>query len=355
MLCLLTVSGWHSQGQAAPPHGWEVLRVFIWDEPDQLNRLVTRQYTPVLIEELERQLAEENELRKESLLESPMLDEALYVARLDGEFLVSEQSRWKLSGKSASQPFSLGNVSISLRPARVAAEEPQLLDHVQFSPNGALELLLPGGKLKRWFGFSLHSAQRAQQRSFRLRLPAAASGKMLISAPASVELSSRQVVVEKVETPTSLLPGDWTVGSLPSAGTASQWWHVNISGVSNFELTMQRPAAANTTWYKHLVRESTVDYQAGEKMLFAHARFVVAGGQRPSLPLRLRTGSQLRLQEVLVGGQRVQWQVQSSLAGDSHLIELPSVDTAQQELVIELSAACPIETDQSVTLPEIAV
>ena len=132
-----------TDGSAAPPNKWEVLRVFIQDDTEQVNKLVTGSYKNVKLADLERDLAEHDNLRKVLPLRTAALEDATYVARLEGESIISDQSRWKLFGTESAQAVELGNVSLALRTARyIAPSSLQLTDFALYSPNGLIELPL---------------------------------------------------------------------------------------------------------------------------------------------------------------------------------------------------------------------
>lgn len=348
--------GWAALVNAAPPANWEVMRVFIPDDQDQLDRLVTRSYSPILIEELAQQLAKESELRRESLLESPSLDEATYIARLEDELLISEHSRWKLSGKTVSQPFAMGQLSIALRPIRgILPDAPQLMDHALFTPTGALELVLPGEPVERWFGFTASAVRQGPRRKFQFRLPPAPTASLLVAAPAAAKLTSNTIVVEPIASPTGHLPGDWTVAPSNLGGAASQWWLINLSGVSEFDLTVEQQASESMTWYKHLVRSSQVDCLASTNRLDLRGLFIIAQQTAGGAPLRLRLAKELHIGEVLLNNVPAAWRVQRSPNGDANLIELLDFDASRQDAVVEIEATCAVDTSSAVSVPEISI
>ncbi len=331
------------------------MRVFIRDDPDQISRLVTPKYATVLIEDLARDLAEHHALQKASLLGSPRLEEAIYVARLEGNVIVSDHSRWKLRGLPSTQPLELGSLSLALRSARgVLPNSSQLVDNLFFTASGALELTLPSGNADHWFGFTTNSVERSSIRSFQFRVPLAIRGTMLLAAPANMELSSPTVVVEKIAAPTTCLPQDWSVASTPSAGPGTNWWRIHLSGVSTFELNADQRRDTSLSAYEHLVRFASVEYAATDHLLDVHGRFVVAGLRR-NQPLKLRIGTDLRIASVLAASLPVQWRVCPSAEQAWHEIEITGLTPTEFDIVVELDAACPLDTNRPAQLPEVSV
>ncbi len=375
---------------ATPPNNWEVMRVFVRDDPEQISRIVTRHYATVLLVDLARELAEHNASRKVSLLKTPVLEEAIYIARLEGDLIISDQSRWKLSGPQRPQPMDLGTLSLALRtPRGIAPGGLQLADHALFSPSGGIELPIPVDQAPYWFGFSVSSQLRESERVFTFGVPPAVTGKLLLSTPTSVELSSPTLVIEKVTSLGDQLPNNWTGTSVSgtsvsgtsvaSSGSTGQWWLVHLGGVSQVELLANQKGDDNRTRFKHLVRSATVDYLGSSHQLDARAKFVVAGYQ-VSNPLRLRVSHELKIESVLADGLSVQWRVvpspqRDSKAGDSdtrnsktgdldlsdknlldsNLIELMDLTSTERNINIEIHALCPLNTSRPANLPEISV
>ncbi len=357
-ICLwaLTIAGCFSgHVWATPPDNWEVMRVFIRDDPDQISRLVTRHYATVLLDDLGRELAEHSNLRKVAPLRAAALEDAIYVARLEGEAIISDQSRWKLSGPESSQLVELGSVSLALRTARgISPASPQLTDSAQFSPSGVIELPIAAAGSAYWFGFSVNSKEKELGRVFDFRIPPAVTAKLLVATPSTVELSSPTLVVERIASLANQLPEDWSSGTLPSSGNSAQWWLLHLSGVSQFEISAKQRTVTDLTGYKHVVRSALIDYVASDTQLEARASFVVTGHQT-SAPLQMQTGRQLRIETLLVDGLPVQWQVEPSPVDDSNIIELLEVANTPKDIKIELSAISPLETSREVELPQIAL
>jgi len=345
---------------ASPPEGWEVMRVFIQDDPEQISRLVTSHYATVLLDDLARKLVEQNNRRKVSPLRTAALEEAVYMARLEGHMIVSDQSRWKLVGPAQVGPapgqnVELGTLTLALRTARgIPPSDLQLSDHAQFSPTGTLELPLVTDVSTYWFGFSLNSREQESARVFDFHLPPAIGAKLLLSAPSNVELSSPTVVAQKLSSLVEHLPASWPTTAFPSPTGAVQWWLVHLSGASRFQLYVKQESVANLTRYKRLVRSAAIDYVGSHQHLETHARFRLVGYQ-PDTPLRMQLSNQLKLETVLVDGTPVRWRVTPSLAGESNLIELIDLKASSQDLDIELRALCPIVTSDAVVLPQIVV
>ncbi len=355
LCCFAAVTLGGGAALAAPPENWEVMRVFVRDQPDQISRLVTRHYATVLLDDLARELSEHDSLRKLATLQAPALQESLYVARLEGEQIVSDQSRWTVEGNTQTQPLELGRISLALRtPRGLDASRALLLDRVQFTAAGGVELRPSTTNTTYWFGF-LASAQSssgsaATQRRFRFQVPPAPTAKLLIATADNIELQSNSVVVQKLAGLREELPEDWPDNAAAPAGGASQWWLVHLSGVSEFELLAKQQSGARLSDYTHLVRSAQIDYVGSESELQAHARFLLVGSATASA-LRVRLASNLKVESINVDGLPVDWQAQSSSDSVSNLVELLQVPVSTQDRTIVIKASCALRLTGEVPLP----
>ncbi len=346
---------WAATLVAAPPREWEVIRVFIRDEPDQIERLVTPAYATVLIDDLSRELIEEEQSRKQSSLDSLALEEAIYLARLDGDFITSDRSRWMLRGKRTAQPLELGNISMAIRAARgISPDNVQLTERTQYTPAGVVELNHRDGINDYWFGFSAMSTRQGNQRRFRFQVPPAATGKLLLSVPKTIELSSPTVVVERIASATAFLPKDWPADPSQTSSTVSQWWLVHLAGVDAFDLFAASTDADDSSLYKHLLRSASVDYILSPQLLESRARFLVRR-YSGSTPLRLQVGNEFKIESVLADGLPAKWRVKPSPAEALNFIELVDLEITSQDIVLEVRTACSIKTSKNISLPELGI
>lgn len=335
------------------PEQWDVMRVFI--PASQTRDLVRGDYDLVEIKDLERQLEVARAKKKAAWRQIPSLQEAVYVARLERDLIVSEQSRWLFHGRTVHRPFDLGKVSIATHKARLAQpSNDQLLDHQLVSPDGHIFLELEGGTTERWFGFSI-SPNEADERTFSFQLPTATSARMLVATNLLTELHSDEVVVEHIETPGEVLPATWQTSSAISLGgnVGRQWWLVHLSGVSEFNLSYRPMGEESQSWFKHILRSASIDYVVDEASLDVKAAFELKHINN-SDPLRAQLDNRLRVTAVLVNGSAVEWQIRSSLAGDSNLLEIDSSFPASgEDPLIEISAGCDREPEMD--LPKLFI
>ena len=342
--------------QATPPGNWEVMRVFVRDSPEQISRLVTRHYATVLLVDLARELAENDNLRKVSALETAALQDAIYVARLEGEMIVSDQSLWRVSGNAQAGSLELGKLSLALRAARgLLAEQNQLLDRAQFTVEGAIELPQLDAISEHWFGFSAGGRRAENLRRFAFQMPPATHAQLLLATPSSVVLSSNELVVEKLGSPTDVLPPEWPSLTLQDSNAGTQWWLVHLSGISRFELIAEDQVGETLTHFKHSLRSTTIDYIASERSLSTRGKFVVLPNP-DSFPIRISVSPELKIEEVSVAGSPIAWQLEPSHSSEVQFIVVGPLPDSRQEITVEVRAQSSVnDWRQAIALPQLSI
>lgn len=341
---------------AAPPENWEVMRVFVRDSPDQISRLVTRHYATVLLDDLARELAEHDNLRKVNALDNAALQDATYVARLEGEMIVSDQSRWQVIGAPQLEPLELGKTTLALRAARgLPSDRSQLLDQALFTAEGSVEVPQSQEVSEHWFGFSVTGLRTDYLRQFSFDLPAAPSARLLLATPNNIALRSPTVVVEKLSSPANLLPAEWPSLTSQTPNVGTQWWVIHLAGVSNFELVVDDQTSNDLTIYKHTLRQTTIDYVASEQALETHGRFTIRPS-RSAFPVLLAVSSDLKIEQVSVNGLPVTWQLRDGADSDANYIDIGALTSSDKETAIEVRAQIAISDWKStIELPKLAV
>lgn len=326
------------------------MRVFVPEE--QLRTIATRDHVPVEISQLEKQLKNLVDARREQVTDRPYLAQAFYVARLERGGMTSDLSRWRIDGRGKNIAFPA--ISLALRRARVDSNQKQLLDACKTLPNGSLQVELDDESASHWFGFSASSEVNGLE-SYEFNLPIAAEGGMLITTQPNIELMSEDVVVEAISNPTELLPEDWPASASLSllSTTGRQWWHIPLSAVSSFTLVARELTTARQNLYRHASTEARLDYLVRENAVDMAARFVV-------LPLSadrsisLRISNDVRIQNLLVDGIPTSWRSRPSLSADSTLIELDlkALDGKSNEAPVEAAVVSPpTATGQPASMP----
>jgi hypothetical protein len=228
-----------------------------------------------------------------------------------------------------------------------------------------MEIALSSQLDEYWFGFSVNSTGQATAKDFRLNLPAAAKGLMLISLPADAELSAEGLVVEKVATITELLPSDWNSDNAfaTTSTLGSQWWKLNISGISQVELSVIQNPANSLAKYRHLVKNLRLDHALASDAMLTHARFVIERTAESTSALHIAVDKRTKIKEVLIDGMSAEWQVINSLSSSSNLIELSSESRTEfsadnlDETMVDIEAMTRVDKEHAteLQLPDLSI
>ncbi len=336
---------------------WKVMRIDI--PVDEVPQLTTQDYEAISIDELAAELQDEAQRRRRIALNATVLDEAIYVAKLEQGTLSSEQSRWVFSGDAPSSSYRIRELSLALeRTPNNSKPRRQLVDHLALTTDGTLELSLDGGQQEQWFGFSM-MADPATGPTFDVQLPVATSARMLISTSLMNELQSDQVVVERVASPSEYLPSDWPETANSAGDSTLQWWLVHLSGAANFQLSVRDQMASVAGWYQHTLRSSIHQYVAREfdpesmqTVLDVTSTFDFV--DNPTISgFRLRTSKRLRVSSILINGATATWRLLPSQDADFDLLEVQGFSNEQG--VSEVRVTASGEHQQDAALPDMAV
>ncbi|RMF41147.1 MAG: hypothetical protein D6753_10120, partial [Planctomycetota bacterium] len=321
-----------------PANGWDVLRIFV--PADQISRVATKDYVLMSLDELDAALKREAERRREASSDVPHLHEAIYVARLDRDLIVSELSRWTLAGRTDGQPLNLGDVSFAIQPPRATpATGSALTDTVLLSPGGDIHVEIPQPVSQQWFGFSLSAADVPGE--FDFRLPPAVHATMLISTSQLVDLTSPDVVVERVDGSTEFLPPDWPAANVLLGGQVGrQWWRVYLSARRRFRLLAHTRSPTTALRSPRVIQEARLEYQLAPEETVLRAQYRLSPTDVPG-PMRFEVDANIRLRSILVDGAAVPWRVQSGdeSSSDTALVELALA--GQPARAVEITAIAP--------------
>ena len=291
------VSHFSSAARAQIRDDWQVLRIFVPEE--EVGALVPNDYNPVELEDLAGALSREA-IRRSQLQSSPHIADALYIVRCSAENLASDQSRWSIKTPFSNASLKLEETSVALRNAgSTPADDKPLLPSLRFSTDGTATLSKILGDTNYWFGLSATPTDRSgKQAIYDLRLPVATMARMLISSPASINITSPDVIVTQVTNPRETLPENW-----PSLTIAEgqQWFLIHLSGKSRFRLITEVTDRKDAMDFQHFVRRTSLAYTASEKGLALSADFE-AERLAATSSLRILLDRSLRLQAATVNG-----------------------------------------------------
>ncbi|HAC92388.1 MAG TPA: hypothetical protein DCF63_17425, partial [Planctomycetaceae bacterium] len=314
LVCLEAVAGLAGRlaAQQSGTKSWDVLTILV---PEALQeQKLPNDYWPFDKVELEKKLDEMQQMELQRQLTPMILSEAVYIGTLNRDALSSELSGWRFAGGSADDTANLGKISVALRDARGLPDGfAQLSDWQWFSSDGKVHVELDRLSTWRWFGFQTVADMQSQVRRFKLELPRALKGCMLLSADANLKLTSEDVVVVPVEDPTLHLPSDWPtevkVDSHVGKGQ-HRWWFMNLAGVSRFTLKVDMLVTSGFSTRLHSLKRESHRYSVGQRRIDVVSQFDFASGGQGQ-PIHLSLEKNHRIKNIQMDGQAVSWSYQA--------------------------------------------
>lgn len=358
-LGLLVFFGQLAWTQTNTSENWDVVIVPVREEEQTYQ--IPNDHWPIEISELRQRLDRAFNERSRRQLNPPQLAEAIYVASIQRDGLISERSRWQFHCEECAGELVVGHVSCALTDARNLPEGgKQLSLGLQFRTDGTVQLRpdamqSPGeSEFTGWFGFQSHPVQIAGGDRFDLELPPALQGRMLIATEPTLTLRSPQVVVQAIDSPLEHLPEDWgtnvppsvaagdrasITSSSPALGGKVKWWLVQLSGVSNFTLISESGLVNGDEKPQFVVSTADLNYSIDRNRIRLAANFQLAGSSRQ--PLKIRLHPALRLVSVTMDSQVAAWKSVDA-SGETNVVQLQSESvgpTSRIELVAVANAS----------------
>jgi hypothetical protein len=335
--------GWGRASAADdPPRNWQVLRLYVPEE--QVDAVVTPDYLAIQLNDLQRLLAEEAQRRRQ-LADQPVgLDQAIYIARLEGQHLRSQASRWEVT-MPASGVLDLARPSFAIEDQPVAGfEQSGLSSALRTTRDGQMQLMGPPQRRQWWFAFSARAQVLHSQRSdFNLALPRAALGLLLVAVPDDVTLTG-DVPVARADTLDGLLPEDWPREATPGLPTGHHWHAVLLSGRASCALRVTPTRKPSSAAFDTVVESLESEYQLAAAGLQATARFKL-GPQRGDL-LRVRVEHPLKVRSIRVNDREL-----ADWFSSSEDAQEPQEAPASPEEGAAEEPAVPVRRSQVVEVP----
>lgn len=331
---------------------WEIGKVFVpEDNPEIFNAFIPRDFWPIELKELNEKLELHQQQMLKQELNPAVLDLAMYVATVNRELILSDNSYWKFSGFSSNGLVRVGHVSFALRDAKGnRAEQPQLSSVNRFDTEGLIEVESNNLDNPLWFGFQLAPEVEENRRLFSFEIPRAKLGSMLISADSNLVLTSEQVVVEPISNPKEVLGDRWPPSLEPRLQPRQTWWHVHLSGVTRFDLAISESVVDRGHSFHHAISSCTINHQIGPDSITSNATFQLAS-ESGGLPIQLKLDPSQRVRSLTVDGKVATWK--AVIAEEkSHYVQLSSVNLSKGSR-IEIQTVAKRETlqDTAVKLP----
>ncbi|MFO0942818.1 MAG: hypothetical protein U0930_18940 [Pirellulales bacterium] len=318
---------------------WDVGRVYIPAESQE--SLIPNEFWPIELRELNEKLAQHEAQVIQSRVNPLILDRAVYLATINRDLIVSDNSYWKFSGFQTGPQFRVGKVSFALRDAKVSSADQRQLSSVhRFDSDGAIEVDASSMDQPFWFGFQAAPKVEESRRIFDFELPRAKLAVMLVSAESGLQLSSDQVVVEPISSPRSYLGELWPSGLDPRPQPRQSWWVAHIAGVDRFSIEISESSTDRGQVFQHALASTTITHQVTPDSIASSATFQLATESKGA-PFQIRLAANQRVRALLVDGKPATWKATSTesandeLSGSvgQHLIQLSNTSLGKSSKI----------------------
>ena len=335
--------------------------------PEKDLPLLGHEFVPIDIDELQQLMAKHHRQSKLPFDDSvPKLKQALYVATLVGQDLVSEASRLTIAYKSdASGNFAISPCSLAIRgtsidPKSLAsiARENFVVDSQPFryDRNGSASITIRQST-DFWFGWSVRSQteQDLSRLKFHLEFPRCLDSRLILQLPPMWRIESEPSVARILKDPSTLLGNTW-----PSVrnddSSLTNWWLVELSNSTETSFELVQSVEAFQLKYDHLILQEKVDYRLQPSNLEVVAEFMFAESIAPMLNLTLQTAPGLHISSIMLDEQPMEWRSSQlphkiDIIGDK---SSESKSTSQSRLVVRGLTLWPLP-DGEKQLPTIQI
>lgn len=346
---------------------WDAMRIYF--DQQHTDELVTDAYSIITIEELEQAFAAFAARREDAPAARRGVAEAIYIAAIDGDRLVSEHSIWRMDNASKGRAAGYANLGrVSFSPTRSRQMEPdqrQLVDQDSYLANG--DLIVPSDPAYAEIVFGFTQDAQTGGPGFVVQTPVADIARMYIAAPIDNELASTTAALQRI-TPDQIPETDNSAGYSTYGQQAVQWWLATCSGLKSFDISVQKRTTLSSGTPDVLLNRCRLDYQLNPKNLTVDASFSLARAAADS-PIRLSVGGDLKILEVRLDGVLVKWRAlvapERTLPSGgndaplptvvSTLVDIGNVQKELAETVVTIRAISNYDPSQLITLPEVSV
>jgi hypothetical protein len=294
-------------------------RIFVPE--DQVGKLVPRDYMPIAVDDLES-LLETFQLGESSEWETqPRITHALYVARLQGDELLSEMSVWEMQYQNdvaAYLPIRPWNVAISNPLASPMRDLMSWGEPAEWHVDSTDALWLPvNDSTPLWFGWrGLTTESPLQTKTFSLQVPAATRNQMLLLLNAGIDVQCSEGVVQEV----SIANPDVSFQNIPIEkfhSTLSTWttryankdsrlWLIDFSGGNKLTLSFEAALVNPIQNRQAIVGSLLQQYRLQEAGLELVTRIGMIDGLDTS-HMYLDVQPPLKVREIKLGDQLLSW------------------------------------------------
>jgi hypothetical protein len=320
-----------------------------WSLPESLSRfqqifffrsqaaeLLPPSFRPIDVAELDKQL-QRIDGGVISPVDAPQLIRSVYVATLDRDRLISNQSYWDVSyGGREPARLSMGNLGFAIKVDNNDFASPSS-GKIVSDLNGEASVVVPGDA-RIPFAWTASGKSIERGFSFDLKIPVSVQTRLLIEVPRDLEVQAIDGVGRSLPSPP---PEAGNTGSAASlSGSPKSWYSIDAGGLARVRLkvisTVRGDAKAILP-----VRQASIQYELQPQSIRFTARMLVdarPGGVLPALSV-----DNGKVTSIRIGGTVVSWsEVSGTDAGgiqiDSSRVESSS-SNGTMNITVEGEAA----------------
>jgi hypothetical protein len=341
-------------------------RVFVPE--DQVGKLVPRDYMPIAVSDLES-LLDKYETGEGLEWESqPKITRTIYTARLQGDQLLSDFNYWEIqyqddvAGFLPIKPWNLAITNPLNNPGR---ESLSWAESAQWyvDANGLLWLPIQDST-PLWFGWKATTSESPNHtRSFSFHVPPATRNQLLLLLESGIEVRCADAVVREI-LPSSV-PTELDGVSQPLVYEALKaWidrnntgspvlWLLDFNGGNKLNLTFQAKRSQPHENRQALVASMLQQYRMNENGIDLLTRIGMLNAIDDS-ELYIETDDQLKVREIKLGDQVLQWSTVSS-APSQIRVDLQGITDSNRLSQFQITSFISRDQGSSSTLPCIKV
>ena len=294
-------------------------RIFVPE--DQVGKLVPRDYMPIAVGDLQSLLDTFQSGDSSEWETQPRISQALYVARMQGDELLSEMSVWEMQYQNdvaAYLPIRPWNVAISNPLVNPVRESLSWGEPAQWYVDSTDALWLPiNDSTPLWFGWRGSTSESPfQKKTFSLQVPSATRSQLLLLLNAEIDVRCSEGIVQEVsvanpEISFQQIPPEKFQASLNTwvtrfANKDSRLWLIDFSGGNKLTLTFEVGRANSMQNRQAIVGSLLQQYRLQEAGLELVTRIGMLDRLDES-QMYLDVQPPLKIREVKLGDQLLPW------------------------------------------------
>ncbi len=302
----------------------------------QAAELIPQQFRPIDVQTLDQKL-QSHKANSGATSDTPQIVRAVYVARIEGEHLVSNNSYFEIA-YDGSSPARLALSTLGVALAAPSDNGSLNGPGIVSDANGNCSILVSKDS-RVSFGWSAAGSASERGLQFDLQLPLAGQAKLLIEVPQTRELVAMDGVSQPLPSPPLEASGN---AATNNASEKSRWYSIEAGGLSRVRLRVSEPVQASAEAVI-AIRQASLQYDLLPASITFTARMLLDAKTLVQMPSLLVQHGQIT--SVRVGGTALPWsEIPSGQGAElrfdvARVNEIASSNNGTLSLIIEGEAA----------------